>query len=396
MERDRLIYGNILDAYGTEAFGSGAAARSDRTGELLTELSGLNIKEIRTGLSDAEKKRQAELRAMLPTGSPLLQLPATTLPDHASRALQLWQSDIDVLPDYASRVAEAKRSWSLRNTKANKTLTAVKETLASMQGMLRRYAYCEDSCADEVGHIRPKDLYPELVFAWANYLYACGCCNVEKRNDFAVFAGATDEWHDVKRGRDAPVLPPRTGEPVLINPRHENPVDFLILDLGTFQFVPLADPGTRDHTRAVYTMSVLSLGREPLRKARENAVHGFRDRLYAYGRAKAEGHAAGELSRSQTSLLHSPHQTVWREMQRQSLISPRLATLYRSRARSPPMVNRESLACAMTRCPLKKSLRFGSPPQYFYRQNIARPLHRERITSANSAHKAGAIPSASG
>ena len=46
--------------------------------------------------------------------------------------------------------------------------------------------YCEDSVADEVEHFRPKDLYPDVVFAWRNYLYACGQCNGGKNNRFSI------------------------------------------------------------------------------------------------------------------------------------------------------------------------------------------------------------------
>ncbi|MBC8143323.1 MAG: AAA family ATPase, partial [Armatimonadetes bacterium] len=70
-EKNRLLYGNILDAYSTEAFGYGKVARSERSQELLAELAVLSRKEIKTGLSDKEQERQEELRAMLPTESPL-------------------------------------------------------------------------------------------------------------------------------------------------------------------------------------------------------------------------------------------------------------------------------------------------------------------------------------
>ena len=65
-ERDRLVYGDILDAYSTEAFGSGDT-RSRESHEMQSELAKLNVKELMSGLSDAEKQRQEELRAAFPT-----------------------------------------------------------------------------------------------------------------------------------------------------------------------------------------------------------------------------------------------------------------------------------------------------------------------------------------
>ncbi|MBL8209942.1 MAG: AAA family ATPase [Bryobacterales bacterium] len=65
-ERDRLVYGDILDAYSTEAFGSGDT-RSKESHEMQTELAKLNVKEVMSGLTEPEKQRQEELRAAFPT-----------------------------------------------------------------------------------------------------------------------------------------------------------------------------------------------------------------------------------------------------------------------------------------------------------------------------------------
>lgn len=42
-----------------------------------------------------------------------------------------------------------------------------------------------DSAADEVEHIAPKALFPERVFDWTNYIYACGPCNGPKSNRYS-------------------------------------------------------------------------------------------------------------------------------------------------------------------------------------------------------------------
>jgi hypothetical protein len=65
-ELKRLLYGSILDAYGTEVFGDGIT-RSAKSRELLDELAALNVKETRDGLDAQEKHRQRELRTILPT-----------------------------------------------------------------------------------------------------------------------------------------------------------------------------------------------------------------------------------------------------------------------------------------------------------------------------------------
>jgi predicted ATPase len=65
-ERQRLIYGNILEAYGTELFGVNTTS-SDKTTVLLEELAGLNKKSVLGKLSKDEHKRRDELLSILPT-----------------------------------------------------------------------------------------------------------------------------------------------------------------------------------------------------------------------------------------------------------------------------------------------------------------------------------------
>jgi hypothetical protein len=64
----RLIYGDVLDAYGTGVFGDGVT-RSDSGQEKLERLAELNTQELVGSLSEEEKQAQAELREILPTES---------------------------------------------------------------------------------------------------------------------------------------------------------------------------------------------------------------------------------------------------------------------------------------------------------------------------------------
>jgi hypothetical protein len=65
-ELDRLLYGNVLDAYGTEMFGSNVA-RSERSLYMSSRLAELNQKEVYTGLTPEEREEQKKLRATLPS-----------------------------------------------------------------------------------------------------------------------------------------------------------------------------------------------------------------------------------------------------------------------------------------------------------------------------------------
>ena len=67
---NRLIYGTVLDAYGTEAFGSKAVlSLSNESAGMHQRLAQLNNQEIFKGLSAAEREERRKLRRTLPSGS---------------------------------------------------------------------------------------------------------------------------------------------------------------------------------------------------------------------------------------------------------------------------------------------------------------------------------------
>lgn len=69
VELNRLIYGDVLDAYSTSAFDA-KAVRSESARRLIDELAGLNMNALHGELSPEETRRQQELRAILPGQDP--------------------------------------------------------------------------------------------------------------------------------------------------------------------------------------------------------------------------------------------------------------------------------------------------------------------------------------
>ncbi len=67
-ELERLLYGNVLDAYSTEAFGEDIS-RSEESKKKLQLLAELNYKELHGQLTSSERKEQEDLRAALPTSA---------------------------------------------------------------------------------------------------------------------------------------------------------------------------------------------------------------------------------------------------------------------------------------------------------------------------------------
>ncbi|GAB3753615.1 HNH endonuclease [Spirosoma pomorum] len=184
----------------------------------------------------------------------MIQLTNIELDEEIADSLKLLQEEINILPSFEEQSDFAKTSFSNRNRKGNVVFDEVKKALTKMCAGARRCVYCEDSVADEVEHIYPKDIYPGKAFDWDNYVYACGPCNGPKNNKFAVFREDTGTFQRVNPPPRTPAVQPPIGDSVLINPRTEDPLDYCMLDLsGTFKFVITKQKETRDYQRAEYT-----------------------------------------------------------------------------------------------------------------------------------------------
>ncbi|RWP75837.1 hypothetical protein [Mesorhizobium sp.] len=260
----------------------------------------------------------------------MLLLPNVGLSAAAIAKLAQWQAEVDSQLNYPAQVEAAKAKFKQQNTRQNGTFQAVKVALTSMCSGARRCVYCEDSVADEVEHMAPKDLYPDKVFGWGNYVYACGPCNGPKNNKFGVI-DAAGALVDVTRKPRGPVVPPLVGLPALINPRVDNPSNFFDLDLlGTFVLDVKEHLLASDFVRAEFTRDVLDLNRDVLLKARANAYGSYRARLFEY-RQKRNGHAsAEELAALVAGLKAMPHPTVFSEMKRLHAAIPDLSPIFGS------------------------------------------------------------------
>lgn len=239
--------------------------------------------------------------------------------EHLDNLLQ-WQKEIDTVHTFKERSEKAKNLFSSKNKKGNKTFDAIKVKLTAMCSGAERCVYCEDSKADEVEHVFPKDLYPGKCFDWNNYVYACGTCNGPKNNKFAVFRSDNGAFQLVNKKVNDELLEPVPGEAALINPRNDDPMDYCILDIKeTFKFVILAKEGTKEHQKAFYTYNeVLRLNeqREYLRQARKTAYQNYKSRLFHYRVEKDNGASKAELQILTDNLKVEAHPTVWKEMQR--------------------------------------------------------------------------------
>ena len=249
--------------------------------------------------------------------------------------LEELQQIVDSAASYAGRVVAAKQAWDQKMSTAAKAAAfrTIRHTLERMCVGPVRCAYCEDSLADEIEHIRPKNLFPEITFSWPNYLFACGPCNGPKSNRYGYLAG--EHVIEFARKKHDTVEPPPAGPSALVDPRAEDPLVFLELDMGgvapdgmvlvgTFDLLPADGLSVSDERRARFSIDVLGLNREVIRAARQNAFGGYRSRLREYVEEKEVGADLKRLAHLRNDLLATPHLTVFAEMRRQRRLLPEI------------------------------------------------------------------------
>jgi hypothetical protein len=266
----------------------------------------------------------------------MIQLARPALSAGAIQQLLQYQAVVDNQPGFPAKSAFAKKDFPLKNKIGNKAFDEVKAKLLKMSSGAERCHYCEDSKADEVEHILPKDAYPEFCYSWGNYVYACGSCNRCKSHYCAVIdaAGTVIEWTPPKTPKGSqPVLPVAlpAGIFAIVDPVKENPLDFFFLDIssGSFELTEFPNPDSIEYKRAKFTLEVLKLGSKAfLRKARAQAYGNYKARLKEYIAERDSGVGQVILNKMAAELLSESHPTVWQEMKRQKDFVPEIQALF--------------------------------------------------------------------
>jgi uncharacterized protein (TIGR02646 family) len=262
----------------------------------------------------------------------MIQLKSIRLSDKAEAQLGKWQKEVNEQSSFSVQVALGKQKFSARNQKDNKTFQAVKMSLTEMCSGSRRCCYCEDSVADEVEHIRPKDFFPEGVFCFDNYLYACGPCNGPKSNKYRIRPNGALVPIDLDKQKELTERPDPEAFHYLINPRFEDPFQFLVLDLAsTFFFTVHPNCSGDNAARATYTLEILALNtRDYLVRARQSAFGHYLARAEQYDQRKLDDPDDPDLPKFVLELGRLEHPTVWAEMKRQRDRIPRLDAILRA------------------------------------------------------------------
>lgn len=269
--------------------------------------------------------------------------------------LQKLQGEIDSLPTYKAQVKQAKILWqNKKKTSPQKAaFNRVEKELQKIAVGANSYCnYCETNEGTTIEHIYPRGLFPNKTFVWENFLWTCKQCNGKhKISQFQIFKNPNSS-EIINLVKDYNFVPPLNEDAVFINPRLENPLDYLQLDLesGLFQNKE-SNSTTRAYKRADYTIETLQLNtRKDLLDNRQKAYQNYQRLLQQYidiqkSTSPEELIAIFSLSNNakrapwekqkklaqlelQTLLLNQAHPTVWKEMQRQMASIPFLKKLF--------------------------------------------------------------------
>jgi uncharacterized protein (TIGR02646 family) len=285
----------------------------------------------------------------------MLKLSINVLSAQALRHLAAKQLIIDNLV-ISKQVGQAQNLWDAktRSKAGSNAFAEVKQVLVSMCVSTELCNYCEQNEATDIEHIYPKSFFPERTFHWTNYLLSCKTCNTHyKLDQFAVFTPPQSNTAVFLQRKQLPT----SVDAAFIDPRVEEPMQYLFLDIQgkTFHLIPhpsLTD--LRDIAKATHTLEVLQIGqRAALSRSREHAFKYYQGQLERYKNVRdatsldsleALVQDPNLVDRSNTfeleqqtmligikqNILEHLHPTVWREMQRQYQSLKRTKELFES------------------------------------------------------------------
>ncbi len=209
----------------------------------------------------------------------MIQLASSSLSTTTFNQLQILQDKIDTQTAFVDKKAEAIRLWKIKDGSIVKeaAFVEVKEKLTDLCVSVEVCNYCEQNEANDIEHIAPKSFFPELTFVWDNYLLACKQCNSGYKLDQCYVLDNQHNVMAVPRGTQPPF-----STLALINPRIEDPNEFLILNLQTYQFINIIDVDVdkESYYKAEKTLEILQLNnRAALIHARKEAGKYYYERL---------------------------------------------------------------------------------------------------------------------
>jgi uncharacterized protein (TIGR02646 family) len=187
-------------------------------------------------------------------------------PRELQSELDHLQAKIDTEPEFEKRCEKAQSTWK---NKSKSTAEQLIDRLRELSSLKWHCHYCEDNEDSDIEHICPKSFFPEKTFVWENYLLACKLCNSGYKLDHCFLIDENGNLAKLPRKQ----RPQQDAQHAFINPRSENPNDLLLLNLQTFTFHNIAQPGSIEWHRVEKTLEILQLNnRDKLIRSRKAAA----------------------------------------------------------------------------------------------------------------------------
>lgn len=207
----------------------------------------------------------------------MIPLASNPLSQKATKRLTEQQAKVNNKPSFAEKAAEAKRLWNNKSSSqvGEKAFYDIKNTLETMCVSVEVCNYCEQNEANDIEHIYPKSFFPEHAFVWDNYLLACKQCNSGHKLDKCHVLDDQNNIFEVVRGIEPPF---KTVS--FINPRIEDPNQFMLINLYTFKYILIPNLSKQNKNKAEKTLEILELNaRDTLIAARRSAAKYYYDRV---------------------------------------------------------------------------------------------------------------------
>lgn len=197
----------------------------------------------------------------------MLQLADKVLPINEQKILDDLQSKVDAEADFSAKAEKAKNLWKTKGDTAGKlAFEKISKILMDMCVSVKTCNYCEQNEANDIEHIYPKSFFPEMSFRWNNYLLACKQCNSGYKLDKCFVIDKNGIIISTVRGEE-----PLHKIVALINPRIEDPNNFLWLNTAVWLFEVHEDLSHIDLNKATKTLEILELNnRDYLIEGRKN------------------------------------------------------------------------------------------------------------------------------
>ena len=228
----------------------------------------------------------------------MIQLASRKLSKDIEDVLNDLQKKVDHETLFNEKVLIAQQLWNSKGgATGKKAFRAIVDELQKMCVFHGVCNYCEQSEASDIEHIHPKSFFPEFTFRWENYILACKQCNTGYKLDKCFVIDNHDESILINRG-----IEPSFKLHALINPRVEDPNQFMIILPYSFKFELLPGLSKKDANRVRATLQILALNeRDVLIEARKSAAK------YYYHRMKLLQDILATTSKEQIDILLSPY-----------------------------------------------------------------------------------------